>query len=530
MRRLFFWPLLLLFIAACMLWTFFFRPVKSSIYRAIPADVTFLSTHQDLAGRWDDFRANPLAQSLFHTLGVSSGEIDALSADPNFRETLRRLASDELVLGYVPEFGFSRDPAWIFVSWIGRQDVLLRWILGSGKISECELLGRKSGWNMWSVVSPGLSNAQFTQFAVGEGVLIGCISKDPRGIRFVLDAYDGRMPSVSGNPGFADQMVEWRHSENPDKGWYRREGESVPGLLYELKNVDSHGFEGSLVWDTALAGDNSVGATGRFPTLNRLFGDLPVALLMMNSEPLVEWLPRNTDSVWMHAVRELLAADVHKTAVAGLFTDDYSGRYMGIKLPGLVLAVQADGHDAARQTILGLLDVLNAKHQLGLIAREAVADNHVVYMIESTSQNLYSKLSYRERIACTYLDGWLLVSSNYDTLQKLLSRYAGKSSPDDRTPVWAVGVGDTNSAGYGWIDLMKGGKSIRLALSAYSFRLALKESRGESEQRRERIGTAKAWIDALAPLKVCSLRLNTAEGETRLHFSMGDRPPTTGDQ
>ena len=53
--------------------------------RAIPANATFVSVHEDIASRWDEWARSPLTTALFHSIGLSTGDVRSVVDDPDTR-------------------------------------------------------------------------------------------------------------------------------------------------------------------------------------------------------------------------------------------------------------------------------------------------------------------------------------------------------------------------------------------------------------------------------------------------------------
>ena len=73
-----------------------------------------------------------------------------------------------------------------------------------------------------------------------------------------------------------------------------------------------------------------------------------------------------------------------------------------------------------------------------------------------------------------------------------------------------------------WADLREGGKSLRLLLTAWSLRLDERD-RARTEETRQRIGEAKAWIDSLAPLGELRLTARRMGKDLLIEVAAGER-------
>jgi len=113
-RGLLFWLILAAFAATGIWWTLTIPRDVSRLYRAIPANASFVSVHSRTADRWKDLSGNPLILSLLSSVGVKQDALAKQLEDPNTLQWLKRLASDEVVVAYVPSLGHSGAPAWVW--------------------------------------------------------------------------------------------------------------------------------------------------------------------------------------------------------------------------------------------------------------------------------------------------------------------------------------------------------------------------------------------------------------------------------
>ena len=119
---------------------------------------------------------------------------------------------------------------------------------------------------------------------------------------------------------------------------------------------------------------------------------------------------------------------------------------------------------------------------------------------KSSSSNS-AALTLDERPAYAVVGKWLLFSSNLEALRKVAA-FANRGGALAGTPVWARSMNETPAPAYGWIDLARGGKNLRLAVTTYSLKLLLEDPRG-TYRVRQQLNDAMAWIDALMPLLIC---------------------------
>ena len=208
-------------------------------------------------------------------------------------------------------------------------------------------------------------------------------------------------------------------------------------------------------------------------------------------------------------------ADAQGGSIAlGVLAGDFSGRFKGLKLPTIMAGASVQDPEKTRKSIVEQIDVLNANSQWGLVPQELTVGEHHVFAIEGTARNLYSALDVNERVAYTTGEDWLLFSSNVEGLTNLLAAA-------DRRGAAGVASREIPAAPVqGLIDLEQGAKAIRLAITAYSFKLALEDPFG-SQPKRQKLNEVKAWVDAISPLKTVRFWLRPEGDMTRVSFDAG---------
>ncbi len=184
------WIFLAIWIALIIGWIFWIPFQPSRLYRAIPANAVFVSSHDNIAGRWKCLSTNVLLKSLVSRIPVFPGKSSIL---PDFVKTktwMAHLASRKTVIGFVPSTEYSGEPTWIAASWIGNASIYMRWLLRWKSIRAISLLGNYGGRFMWGLNQPITESGMKLSFAIGEGMILCCLSHDPIGIRQVIKTYD----------------------------------------------------------------------------------------------------------------------------------------------------------------------------------------------------------------------------------------------------------------------------------------------------------------------------------------------------
>jgi len=206
---------------------------------------------------------------------------------------------------------------------------------------------------------------------------------------------------------------------------------------------------------------------------------------------------------------------------AGVFGGDYSGRYMGIRLPGLVLATHVDSKNDAYKDTAHILDAINARYRWGLIPRDIQITPRRITMVESTANTGYAKLAHREHVGYTACDDWFVLGSNIDTLMHLIARYdRPEAIQEARVCSWADDIQTRPCDAYFRLDLIRGGKTIRTAIAAYSLKLLFDDADGNQNTRRN-LKIASEWTKMLDTLEVCRLWFNIEGNQVRIDISIG---------
>ena len=518
---------LLLSLALGIWWLFYVPYAPVRLYRAIPAHAAAVSAHRDLPRRWEDLAANPVMRSLFRSLGADPDEAGAVTQDPVLAALLEQLAGRDLVLGYVPSLGPQRLPAWVASSWIGGKSNHLQWL---APLLEIEGLTRgrsRGGHALWVPDEEAFAEGPQPSVALLEGMLVWCLSSDPGAIQAVLDCCDGTRPSIATALGKTEQVRWLLESEDPDRGWV------LPGALaqgmgeagerpvfFAFEAFTATRIRGRLERSFALApGTPPGGEPLAGADLEQLFGDLPLVVMTLRRDlaerGLAEW-----PSPWAGTAEQALAdMDVPHVA-AGLLGGAFSGRLKGIRVPSLVLALQTDDEEAGLRAMHAALDLLNAEYQLGAIPKAQHSGAGRLYRIDASTEHAYGRLADGEQAGYAFAGQWMVLCSSSGVLEQLLLRYhAGRGSEAAAAP-WRAATDEADAASC-WLNLEEGGKTAKLALTAYSLKL-LFSGPDQIGETLAAINEAKAWIDALSSLKRGRLALHEKEGgRAQMTFDVG---------
>jgi len=491
------------------------------MYRALPAGVTVLSGHHNLAGRWEQVVANPLLLSVATALGADPLDWEEWKNDETVQSLLDILATHELLLGYAPELHGSGEPGWVFSAWLGGDSQRMRWLLKSLKIPELRRAASRNGWPVWVWTPRGLKSDQRITISVIEGMVVGCIASGTLGIDHVLACADGNAASLEARPSL------WlpEPTEYADRGWVRLQqlGRREPDPLhYALRLLPGGGVEGALRLPFAPTVTGSVSSAQATEDMAGLVGDLPIACAVLDRSLGRVWLDQVFTNALAREVRGLLGGESPGTVTLGVLGGGYSGRFMAVRLPTVLGGVTVADPARAVADMGGVLDRLNAVTRWGLVPQLTLVGTQRVYAVEGTGRTVYAKLETRERLAYTALGGSLVVGSNLETLSKLLAEQQAQGTrAGGRLGDGVRHMRERQALAYVWFDLLEGGKVARLAITAWSLKL-LVEDAAKSQPMRERLNVAKAWLDALAPFGQLHVWARPTADATEIEFKVGE--------
>ena len=523
----FFWLTMLASVALAVWWILTVPYVPRRLYQIIPAHSIFISAHRDLAGRWDSFSRNPLTLSLFSSMGIEPTEFRNLGKDPESAYWLKRLASRDVVLAYAPKLGDAGRPAWIFASWIGGDSQRLRWNLLLRRLPGFSRVKPYRGRFCWVVKDFAARSNEWLTVTFVEGMLVGCLSRDPSAIHEVLDIYDGSLPALADQADFPSKGPWCADPQAPDRGWVNLAGlnpkapfESI-ALSYELTTLTPSSVVGQACGEDPFHFSQAA-AKLKTSGLENLFGNLPLAIGLIRSQLALPLLEERNNPAWLRIFGEVIRDQKAGVIMVAALGDEFSGRMKGIKAPTIMAGIPVDHSTNALAWMKQALDRLNAKYRWGLISREVDADGRALFAVETTTSGFYSQLALEEKPAYAICGEWLLLSSNLGSLSKLAARFNGMPADAQRQETWWKKNLDSLSAPcFAQIDLARGGKTLRLALTAYGLKLLLEDAQGTLGVR-QRLNEAKAWLDSLAPLQICRFWLRSDGQMIQVQFRAGE--------
>jgi hypothetical protein len=194
--------------------------------------------------------------------------------------------------------------------------------------------------------------------------------------------------------------------------------------------------------------------------------------------------------------------------VLALFTGEYGGGYgrkpLRMSIPALMAFIRVRQPESIRRTIGRELDLINARHRLGLIQDPSplTVGTQTIYTIEITSNNILATLEAEDRLAYTLVGDWLIVSSQAGSLAKLMQRFQKLGNETPLTPVvWHGMMSAKNTSGLVWLDLDAGGKTVQLALSLWG----LSQRTADAPSTPLTVKAARTLLDRIRPLQSCML-------------------------
>ncbi|MBW7908967.1 MAG: hypothetical protein H3C50_08645 [Kiritimatiellae bacterium] len=518
-RPLIFWVLLLAGCIATIWWAFYVPHNPQALFRAIPAQASWLTSHENLASRWDTISSNPLLASLASALEVEPEEWEELAQSEDTRKFLELLAHDEVVLAYVPELRATGRPAWVFGSWVGGRSQRFRWMLNSIKDPNLRRAASRNGWNVWVWTPKGLADGTRITFALVEGMLVGCIAPDTLGIEDVLMCYDGHLPSLAEDAEARSALTR----DALDWGWVRMpQGNGWGPRIHYALNLQSGGaLAGQLYLPSAPTLSTPAPSANQLDDFARLLGEHPAAALIVDRALARWWLDGALRSPVGREVEALLRGDESGSVALALVGGAYSGRFMAVRLPALLAAVTSADPVQAAQGMRSAFDRLNAATPWGLVPQPVSVGTQRVFAIESTGRSPYASGDAKERIAYVPMQQSLAFSSNLETLTKLLREAQQKAGGAESVlSQGAQRMRDHHALGYLWFNLEEGAKLLRLAVTAWSLKLLVENPQG-SQEMRQKLNEAKAWIDAMAPQKTLQVWVRPRQDLLEYEFKLG---------
>lgn len=498
----------LLFAAAVAFWILHVPRRPLAIYKAVPADAVLLGVHRNLAGRLDGLIENNLFARLTAAAGLTRGQIEAMTSDPESRIWLDRIAADECVIAHLPRQGITGAPAWCMAAWMGSESVRLRWSLALSAAKDCRA-GSIAGTRVWRFRLDDLPPGQRLYCAVEEGVLLAAVSASPAAIHRMILACQGRLDSfVDRNPDL-DFPTPDELKRRPDQYWIPIKADQM--LNMRFSRIDRQGISGVL--GLASAGNHPPAA--ELPRADAIEWKQPMLHAQLTRQTVAQIGSSFSNQSWAALLLSLRSELQSGPLFIGLFGGEYQGRFKGFRIPGVLLATPVSNKDKALRLLLSRIDRLNAIHSLGIIHNRVDIADTSIYRIEGTRDNLYGKLPPEEQLAFMLRNGFLLIGSHSELLRRIaLDQLLAKDNP-----IWKD-LEEGRGGSYIQADIDRSAKALRLALAVYSLKMASADP-DNSRRIRERIDIIEHWVEACIPYDDCLIWDPERDPSRYIGFELG---------
>ncbi len=508
----------------CLLWVPY-RPLET--YRAIPAQATLLSSHQHLAQRWNSLASNALIKACLTPPRAAPKKrffpAERLASDiSSLAQSCAWLADKETLIAYLPSLTPARESAWIFSSWIGTRSLILRWALSlkiiPGFDRTANYCNERPIWVFRQALTPAGARLAI---ACGEGVLWGCLSRDPdAAMRQIILCYDGWAPSMAASLSTQPERP-WVNpiGANQDQGWLRYPcSKPTPHasdiISYSLSRLKQDSLIAEIKMPPAVQQRAPLAKIKQIAIAQQLLGELPALLAIL---PL-DLLPEQSAGgdfrpTWLNILQQALApiASNDNALILALLSGEYGGGLgqepWRIKIPALLALLKVQPAENSHQLVNRILDKLNANYKLGLIIDPGTLKAGAIKLqtIEAILPNHLAGLALEDRPAYAMLGPWMIFSSNAGSLIKLLERYQSIPTPQltGAAERWQNKFSQSNPSAFLWMDLDICGRILQLPLTALSAALQLAQPAASNKRPNLGAGPAADSAAGMACLKNC---------------------------
>jgi hypothetical protein len=534
------WIWILTVVLILSVWLVYVPRRPDQLFDAIPPNAIFISLHDRLAQRWDRISAFPPLRPWLVTQGllVQKGT-NNWTTPPEVALWMKRLASDRVLIAYVPGAGIHDPPVWIGVAWTGGRTRYLHWMMRLGLLQGVREDRQDSVHRCWVVALGGASTGQYLSFGFQEGITVACLSTDPSAVRSALIRMDRRRPGsqvalfpMPGGTTSPDSRIT-------DRAWILKPGSLANAsdryCPARIDRLDAGGLSGS-VFLPPLARPNSEGNSESEAELSALFSDSPALWFKMPHTFWPVWARTLAMAGPVQMAGEALlpsATSTPQLVYGGLLNANYEIRIKGpfrnipflagngLKLPTFMLALpMPDGEGVALGQMMGLLDRLNARQGWGLIPHPVTLQERTLTMIEESRPNLYGQFELDERVALTPLQRTMLIGSHAGSLRRLLNQEPASG----KTCNWQILTGADVVGGI-WMQGATVWPIIRNVLGATMLIQSVSGSPAGANPRRE-TGEWIRWWDGCRTLDqaLVVVRADPAGGPARADFSILFKP------
>lgn len=496
----------LLFAAAIFFWLFHVPHRPAMLGHAIPAQATFISAHHGLADRLPELTRNPLVASLAGAMGVEPGDLAAIVQDPEVQPWIERFATHETLLAYVPAGRLSHQPCWLMASWAGAQSQITRWRFKMFA-RHLDHMVTSGGIKIWTLPLEDHPDGHQLYVAFGEGVALLALAESTLPMRYMIDAFERRVPSGAQAFPFLEGVFEGPYA--PDRIWLPG-GPVARGDLHEFSGNRIHG-------DVTLSPQGEAPKPSSTPLADPVHWRVPMAFALVSTEATETLLQPFLPRPWASITRQVLHHVGHGPVLLAALDLPYQSRASGFRLPGYLIGRPVTDPDEALRAVRDQLDQLNAQYRAGLISHAFPHADSLLHVIVGVGDNAYAMKPMEEQFAYAVSHHWILFSGNHETVGKVIDE---RFSTAAERFAWHQ-MSRYGNTGYAWMDLERSAQGLRTVLAALQLQLLTSDLQG-SQQTRERIREIRDWSHALSVFGEARFHLHPPEGERQqLTFLIG---------
>ena len=537
-HKILFWLFLVVFVVLGFWWLGYTPYRPDAVFSAIPANATFVTVHKNLAQELTTLTGNPATRDLLISSGIKEEDLNSLCSNRQTQAWIRRLASKETVLAYVPAMGYQHKPAWVFASWIGGESQRLRWQMRWFKSSDLRPVTLEYGRKIWITSTEFPQPEQRLSLALADGMLLGCVSEDSNAVRYLLetsDAYPSR-PSVLSSGSLMDART-LAPTNRLHWGWFNQRldrdvNRFSPTMIgFGVTFLADGRIDLSLVGNESLPEAMALSGHSDYARLKDFLGSSPDLITVLPLGWARPLLMQTTSPLWAEAVSELTdtqGAPTNALAFLALLNREHSGRIRaalgksvamlvgkGLRVPTLLVGMQLNDQREATARINRMVTVINARYGSSLETRAVTMGEREVTLIAESRNNFYGKFEPSEQIACAVVDKWLILSSNAAILRRLLERGSTKAE-DEKGDEHAV----AGASAYAWADLNHLGKTMKEVLAVSQLAMMAGNS-PNSKDTQSSLETVREWIERAQHLEQVSVSMKSTGAGTQMDVVIG---------
>ncbi len=541
-RRRIFWTLLFLSAAAFVWWLSYTPYHPDRVFEPIPASAAVVNVHHGLAAEWPVLTTNPVFTNLMVAAGVKPEDVRKLSSDPVTLSWMRRLAARDTVIAYVPSLGYQNRPGWVFATWVGPRSLMLRFQLALSRSADFRPVPVEHGRVVYITRTKFAHPHQRLSLALADGVLVGCISTDPIGARWLIETMDRYpwTPSLKTSGQLAQARRLLAGPAPSHWGWLSVPVSGDPGrfpggmVAYTLDPPSATHIRASMTAASSLPGASEALGAAQIQPLVRVFGDSPGMLAIMPLAAVGPMLLRSEGPLWVDTARSMIATNdlpENALAVVSVLDQDHSGRIRGplgpvlgsltkgLRVPTLMMGYQVSSPEEAAARLDHALELLNQRYGTALVRRDVSAGSDTLMLIEDPQSGFYSKFEPDERVAGVVVDGWFFLCSNAAVLKKRLAACNTTETMVSPATPWSRAI-TPGAAALMWADFSTLSKTIQNLTGVVSL-MTMATGSQQKGSVRQSIDAWRETADVLKILDESSATVIVTNGVTRIDVELG---------